>query len=426
MSRIAIIPGDGIGVDVTREAVKVLGCVAGATGMDIDLVEWDLGAQRYLDTGITITPAEMAELKSGYDAIFLGAMGDPRVPDNAHARDILLGLRFELDLFINLRPVQLLEAGMSPLANVRPQDVDLVIFRENTEGVYVGMGGSFKAGTPDEVAVEEDINTYKGVERIIRAAFEHARTRHRHHVTLTDKANAMPHAGALWRRTFAEVSAEYPDVETNAVYADALALDLVLNPARYDVIVAPNLFGDILSDLAAALVGGLGLAPSASLHPGRIGLFEPVHGSAPDLVGTGRANPLAAIMTAALMLRFLEHTAAAELIEKGVRSVVSQRHTTADLGGELGTEDVGDAVCREIRRLAADDASGRTKIGVILRESGRITDQDVARVLEYQRIQGGFFGQALISLGLASPHDVEQALGRQHKGSTAERNDTEG
>jgi 3-isopropylmalate dehydrogenase len=413
MSRIAIIPGDGIGVDVTREAVKVLGCIAEATRIDIDLVEWDLGAQRYLDTGLTITPTEMAELKSGYDAIFLGAMGDPRVPDNVHARDILLGLRFELDLYINLRPVQLLESGMSPLRDVQPQDVDMVIFRENTEGVYVGMGGTFKAGTPDEVAIEEDINTRKGVERIIRAAFEHARTRRRRRVTLTDKANAMPHAGALWRRTFAEVGAEYPDVERNAVYADALALDLVLNPARYDVIVAPNLFGDILSDLAAALVGGLGLAPSASLHPGRIGLFEPVHGSAPDLVGTGRANPLAAVMTTALMLRFLEHDAAAALIEQAVRSVVSQRHTTADLGGDLSTEDVGDAVCREVRRLAAEDGTGRRKIGAILRESGRITDEDVTRVLEYQRTEGGFFGQALISLGLASPEDVEQALSRQ-------------
>jgi 3-isopropylmalate dehydrogenase len=424
MARIAIIPGDGIGAEVTREAVKVIRCVAELAGAQADLVEWDLGAQRYLDTGVTITAQEMAELKSGYDAIFLGAMGDPRVPDNAHARDILLGLRFELDLYINLRPVQLLERNMSPLRDVQPQDIDLVIFRENTEGVYVGMGGSFKAGTADEVAIEEDINTRKGVERIIRAAFEHARTRHRRQLTLTDKANAMPHAGSLWRRTFAEVGAEYPDVTRNAVYADALALDLVLNPGRYDVIVAPNLFGDILSDLAAALVGGLGLAPSASIHPGRIGLFEPVHGSAPDLVGTGRSNPLAAIMTAALMLRYLEQERAAGAIEQGVRSVVSQRHTTPDLGGELRTDEVGDAVCREIRRMAADHG-GRGRLGMILKESGRITDDDVARVLEYQRTQGGFFGQALISLGLATPDDVEQALARQHGGTGAARTNTE-
>jgi 3-isopropylmalate dehydrogenase len=416
MARIAIIPGDGIGADVTREAVKVIGCAAEQTGTQLDLVDWNLGAQRYLDTGVTITREEMAELKSGYDAIFLGAMGDPRVPDNVHARDILLGLRFELDLYINLRPVQLLESSMSPLRDVQPHDVDLVIFRENTEGVYVGMGGSLRPGTADEVAIEEDINTRRGVERIIRAAFDHARVRHRRRVTLTDKANAMPHAGSLWRRTFAEVGAEYPDIEQNAVYADALALDLVLNPGRYDVIVAPNLFGDILSDLAAALVGGLGMAPSASLHPGRIGLFEPVHGSAPDLVGTGRANPLAAMMTAALMMRFLGRDEDAALIEQGVRSVVSRRHTTPDLGGDLSTSEVGDAVCREIRRLSSDDGAGRNRLGAILRESGHITEEDVARVLEYQRAQGGFFGQALISLGLASPDDVEQALSRQHRG----------
>jgi 3-isopropylmalate dehydrogenase len=349
MSKIAIIPGDGIGADVTREAVKVLACVREETGIALDLVDWDLGAQRYLDTGVTITAAEMAELGSDYDAIFLGAMGDPRVPDNVHARDILLGLRFQLDLYINLRPVRLFDAAMSPLRDVRPEDVDMVIFRENTEGVYVGMGGNFRKGTPDEIAIEEDINTRKGVERIIRAAFEYARAHGRRRVTLSDKANAMPHAGGLYRRVFAEVGAEYGDVERNAVYADALALDLVLHPARYDVIVAPNLFGDILSDLAAALVGGLGLAPSASLHPGKVGLFEPVHGSAPDLAGTNRANPLAAIMTCALMLRHLGHDAIADAVETSVRRAVSGGHTTPDLGGTLGTDEVGDRVCRDLK-----------------------------------------------------------------------------
>jgi 3-isopropylmalate dehydrogenase len=349
MSRIAIIPGDGIGIDVTHEAVKVLGCVAEESGVTLDLVEWDLGAQRYLDTGVTITPDEMADLRDNYDAIFLGAMGDPRVPKNEHARDILLGMRRQLDLFINLRPVQLFDAAMSPLKDVTPEDVDLVVFRENTEGVYVGMGGNFKTGTPDEIAIEEDVNTRKGVERIIRAAFEYARANGRRRVTLSDKANAMPHAGALWRRTFAEVASEYADVAHNAIYADALALDLVLHPARYDVIVAPNLFGDILSDLAAALVGGLGLAPSASLHPGRVGLFEPVHGSAPDLVGTGRANPLAAVLTAALMLRHLEQADAAAAVERSVRRAVRDGHTTPDLGGDLDTGAVGDWLCRDLR-----------------------------------------------------------------------------
>jgi 3-isopropylmalate dehydrogenase len=349
MARIAVIPGDGIGVDVTREAVKVLHCVGELTAVRYETVEWDLGAQRYLDTGTTITPDEMAALKTEYDAIFLGAMGDARVPNNVHARDILLGMRFQLDLYINLRPIQLFDAAMSPLKAVQPADVDMVIFRENTEGVYVGMGGNFKAGTADEIAIEEDVNTRKGVERIIRAAFEHARTHARRRVTLSDKANAMPHAGGLYRRVFAEVSAEYADIASNAVYADALALDLVLHPSRYDVIVAPNLFGDILSDLAAALVGGLGLAPSASLHPGRVGLFEPVHGSAPDLVGTGRANPLAAIMTVALMLRQLGHAAAADAVEASVRRAVRAGRTTPDLGGTLSTAAVGDELCSELR-----------------------------------------------------------------------------
>ncbi|HEX6135945.1 MAG TPA: isocitrate/isopropylmalate family dehydrogenase [Longimicrobiales bacterium] len=349
MSRIAIIPGDGIGVDVTQEAVKVLGCIREETGIGLELVEWDLGAQRYLDTGMTITAEEMTELGRDYDAIFLGAMGDPRVPDNVHARDILLGMRFQLDLYINLRPVRLFDSRLSPLRDVKPEDVDMIIFRENTEGVYVGMGGNFKRGTPDEVAIEEDVNTWKGAERIIRAAFEHARAHGRRRVTLSDKANAMPHAGGLYRRVFAEVGAEYSDVERNAVYADALALDLVLHPSRYDVIVAPNLFGDILSDLAAALVGGLGLAPSASLHPGRIGLFEPVHGSAPDIAGTNRANPLAAIMTAALMLRQLGHGAVGAAVEQSVQRAVRGGHTTEDLGGTLGTDEVGDWVCRDLR-----------------------------------------------------------------------------
>src|SRR5690606_11719330 len=261
--------------------------------------------------------------------------------------------RCQLDLYIDLRPTRMFGSGMSPLRDVRPADVDMVIFRENTEGVYVGMGGTFRKGTPDEIAIEEDVNTRRGVERIIRAAFEYARTHGRRRVTLTDKANAMTHAGGLYRRVFAEVGAEYDDVERNAVYADALALDLVLHPAKYDVIVGANLFGDILSDLAAALVGGLGLAPSASLHPGRVGLFEPVHGSAPDLVGTGRANPLAAIMTVSLMLRPLGHASIADVIEACVQRAVRGGHTTPDLGGQLGTAAVGDWICSDLWEIHA-------------------------------------------------------------------------
>jgi 3-isopropylmalate dehydrogenase len=348
MARIAIIPGDGIGVEVTRQAVKVLRRVAEAARLELELVEWPLGAERYLETGVAITEQEMTELETEYDAIFLGALGDPRVPDQAHARAILLGLRFHLDLFINLRPVRLFDTRLSPLRDISAEDLDLVIFRENTEGTYVGLGGTFKRGTADEIAIEEDINTRKGVERIIRAAFQHARSSGRHRITLADKANAMQHAGGLWRRVFAEVGAEYPEVEREAIYIDALALDLVLRPARYGIIVTSNLFGDILSDLAAALAGGLGLAPSANLHPGRPGLFEPVHGSAPDLAGKDRANPHAAILTAALMLENLGYQREADQIEAAVRRSIELGKTTPDLGGNLGTEAVGDWVSEEV------------------------------------------------------------------------------
>jgi 3-isopropylmalate dehydrogenase len=344
MARIAVIPGDGIGTEVTVETVKLLEQLSASDGLDFTLDAWDLGADRYLRTGSAITEEEMARLEQDYDAIFLGAIGDPRVPDHAHARAILLGLRFRLDLYINLRPVRLYHPALSPLKDPDAARTDMVIFRENTEGVYVGMGGNLRKGTPDEVAIEEDVNTRKGVERIIRAAFEYARSRGRRRVTLTDKANAMTFAGGLYRRVFAEVGREYGEVEQEAIYADALALDMVRRPARYDVIVAPNLFGDVLSDLAAALVGGLGLAPSASLHPGRPGLFEPVHGSAPDIAGTDRANPLAALLTAALLLEQLGHVAQAGRVEDAVRAVIAEGLTTPDLGGTLGTAAVGAAV----------------------------------------------------------------------------------
>ena len=339
MPRVAVVPGDGIGGEVITEAVAVLRALDEAGDLGLDLVDWDLGAERYLRTGLSITDEEMADLAT-YDAILLGALGDPRVPGNEHARDILLGLRFRLDLYVNLRPVRLLHPGGSPLREVGPADIDMVIFRENTEGSYVGLGGVFKKGTPDEVAIEEDVNTRKGVERIIRAAFEHG-ARHDRRVTLADKSNALRHSGQLWRRVFHEVAAEHPAVDTSVMYVDALATDMVLRPARYQVIVTSNLFGDILSDLAAGLAGGLGLAPSANLHPGRIGLFEPVHGSAPDIAGQGKANPVAAILTAALMLEHLGLDDAARRVEGAVEASIGAGATTPDLGGDLDTAAVG-------------------------------------------------------------------------------------
>lgn len=342
MPRVAVIPGDGIGREVTREAVKVLRCV----GVALELEEWPHGADLYLQTGKTMVDAEFAALRDGYDAILLGALGDPRVPGNQHARDILLGLRFRLDLYVNFRPVRLLDSRFCPLKDKGEEDVDFVIFRENTEGVYVGMGGVFKAGTPDEVAIQEDVNTRKGVERIVRAAFEYARGHGVERVTMADKANAMEFAGGLWRRVFAEVGSEFPDIKREAAYVDMLAMDLIRRPERYRVIVTGNLFGDILSDLGSQLAGGLGLAASANLHPGRTSLFEPVHGSAPEMAGRGVANPIAAILSAALMLRHLGHGEAADRVEAAVRRAVRAGETTADLGGSLGTEAAGDAVCR--------------------------------------------------------------------------------
>ena len=349
MPRIAVIPGDGVGKEVTREAVKVLRQVA----PDLELVDWPHGADHYLSTGTTLTDDEFADLSQNYDAILLGAMGDPRVPGNEHARDILLGLRFRLDRYINFRPVKLLHPDLTPLKEKGEKDVDFVIFRENTEGVYVGMGGVFKKGTPDEVAVQEDVNTRKGVTRIIRAAFDYARENGLERVTMSDKANAMEYAGGLWRRVFREVSAEYPDIQSEALYVDMLAMDMVRRPERYRVIVTGNLFGDILSDLGSQLAGGLGLSASGNIHPGRVSLFEPVHGSAPDLAGKDQANPFAAVLTAALMLRHLGRAREAERMESAVRRAVHEGATTSDLGGTLGTGAAGDAICRYLADGAA-------------------------------------------------------------------------
>jgi 3-isopropylmalate dehydrogenase len=349
MARIAVMAGDGVGKEVTREAVKVLGALEELGGPRLELVEWPHGADRYLETGRTITDAEFADLQAGYQAILLGALGDPRVPGNEHARQILLGMRFKLDLFINFRPVTLFHERLTPLRAKTERDLDFVIFRENTEGVYVGMGGVFKQGTPDEVAIQEDVNTRKGVERIIRAAFAYAREHGLERVTMSDKANAMESAGGLWRRVFKEVAAEHPDIQSEALYVDMLAMDLVRRPERYRVIVTGNLFGDILSDLGAALVGGLGLTASGNIHPGRVSLFEPVHGSAPDIAGKDQANPFAAVLTSALMLRHLGHADAAARLEAAVRAAIVAGDTTADLGGSLGTQAAGDAVVRHLR-----------------------------------------------------------------------------
>lgn len=346
MPRVALIPGDGIGIEVVREARRVLTFLADAEGLDLELTDWDLGADRFLRDGVTITDEEFRSLDEDHDAVLLGALGDPRVPSNQHAKDILLGMRFKLDLYVNYRPCTLLAPELSPLRDARPLRLD--IFRENTEGEYTGMGGNFKQSSPDEIALEENIATRKGVERIIRAAFEFAHTRGRPKVTLVDKSNVMRFVGGLWRRVFEEVASEYPDIDTDAMYVDAMAMDLVRRPQRYHVIVSSNLFGDIVSDLAAEVTGGLGLAPSANIHPGRNALFEPVHGSAPDIAGTGRANPIGAIRCVGLMLDHFGHREAADRVEASVVASFEAGQTTPDLGGSLSTSEAGDWMLQHI------------------------------------------------------------------------------
>jgi 3-isopropylmalate dehydrogenase len=340
---IAVIPGDGIGVEVTAEALKAVRAVAGVFGRQIGVETLPWSADHYLRTGETIPADGYAQLRK-FDAIFIGALGDPRVPDNRHARDILLGTRFELDLYVNQRPVRLLDERLCPLKNRSTSDVNFVVFRENTEGSYVGVGGRFKPGTDDEIAVQEEVNTYKGVHRIIHHAFEHARASGRRRVCMSDKSNAMPDGHALWQRVFREVSRQYPEIESRHVYIDALALLMVQDPSQFDVIVTNNLFGDIITDLGAALQGGMGLAASGNIHPGRTSMFEPVHGSAPALGGKNVANPMGAMLSAALMLEYMGLVDEAQAIESAVRQAVAERQGTKDIGGSLGTRETGDWV----------------------------------------------------------------------------------
>ena len=328
--RIAVIPGDGIGKDVTAEAVKVLNAVTQVTGRAIDLVPLPWSADYFLDTGITIPPDGYAMLRNEFDAILLGA-------------------RFELDLYVNYRPVKLLDDRLCPLKNRGRKDVNFVVFRENTEGVYVSVGGRFKAGTDDEVAVQEEINTFKGVNRIIRHAFEYAQAHGHKRLCMADKSNAMQQGHALWQRVFKTVAAEYPNITATHMYIDALAMFLVKDPGQFEVVVTNNLFGDIVTDIGGALQGGLGMAASGNIHPGRTSLFEPVHGSAPPIAGKNIANPMGAILSAALMLETLGATDEAARIEAAVEAAVHADATTVDVGGRLGTTQVGDWIAARIR-----------------------------------------------------------------------------
>ena len=351
--RIAVIPGDGIGQEVIPQAVKVIE----ASGAAVEFAHFDWGADRYLRDQTTVPAGGFEMLDRDFDAILVGAFGDPRVKTNIHAKEILLGMRFKMDLYANVRPVRLMDAALCPLKNVEPKDVDFVVFRENTEGVYTDAGGVFKQGTPDEIATQEDINTRKGVERIIRYAFEYCASHTkidgllRNKVLMCDKSNAMTHAGRLWQRTFKEVSAEYPKITAQHMYVDALCMQMVRDPRQFDVIVTNNMFGDIITDLAAGLQGGLGMAASGNIHPGRTSMFEPVHGSAPPIAGKNVANPFGAILTAAMMLRHLGLTSEPDKIEAAVLAAVREKKTTQDVGGGLGTREAGEWVAAKVAGL---------------------------------------------------------------------------
>ena len=348
--KIAVIPGDGIGKEVIPQTVKVIE----ATRAPVEFTYFDWGADRYLADGTTVPPDGFAMLARDFDAILAGAFGDPRVPSNIHAKEILLGMRFKMDLYANVRPVRLLDASLCPLKGMEPKDVDFVVIRENTEGMYVDSGGNFKQGTEDEVAIQEDVNTYKGVRRVIRFAFEYcmnnkkADVSSRSRVLLCDKSNAMTYAGSLWQRIFKEVSAEYPQLKSEHMYVDALCAQMVRDPRQFDVIVTNNLFGDIITDLAAALQGGLGMAASGNIHPGKTSMFEPVHGSAPGIAGKNLANPMGAILTAAMMLKHLGFADESERIENAVLEAVRQKKTTQEIGGKLGTAEVGEWISTQV------------------------------------------------------------------------------
>lgn len=348
MKRIAVIPGDGIGPEVIAEAVSTLKSAQELYGFELSLTSFDWGAEKYLSTGVTLPDGALQMLAAEYEAILAGAFGDPRVRDNKHAADILLGMRSGLDLYINLRPIKLIDERLCPLKGRKPADVDFVVFRENTEGMYVFVGGNFKKNSADEIAVQEEINTRKGVERIITAAFEYARTHGRKRVTMSDKSNVLTYGHDLWQRTFKEVAAGYSDIEANHLYVDVLTMWMALDPGRFDVIVTNNLFGDIVTDLGAALQGGLGMAASGNIHPGRVSLFEPVHGSAPQFAGKNVSNPIAAILTASMMLDYLELAEAAAGIERAVEAAVRAGETTVDIGGRLSTTEAGEAIRKHL------------------------------------------------------------------------------
>lgn len=350
--KIAVIPGDGTGPEVVREAVKVLEAAALRADLKIEFQYYDFGGERYLRTGETLPDSALSELKN-FKAILLGAIGHPDVKPGILERGILLKLRFELDQYINFRPVKLYPGVETPLKDKTSEDIDFVVVRENTEGLYVGAGGFLKKGTPDEVAIQESINTRRGVERCIRFAFDFCRQRNKKkELTLCGKTNVLTYAHDLWERVFYEVADEYPDIKTSYAHVDAICMWFVKNPEWFDVVVTDNMFGDIITDLGAIIQGGMGIAAGGNINPQGVSMFEPIGGSAPKYTGKNVINPLAAISAAQMMLDFLGEKQAADWIEKAIIKVTSEKLRSL-AAGQMGytTTEVGDMVAQFVQEV---------------------------------------------------------------------------
>lgn len=347
--KIAVIGGDGIGPEVINEGVKVLNKLVEITKLEIEFKKFNLGANNYLKTGELVTDEVKEELRN-YDAIYLGAVGDPRVKPGILEHGILLDLRFSFDQYINLRPIKLLDSKYTPLKNKEPKDIDMMIIRENTEGLYAGVGGFFKKGTKDEVATQQMINTYKGVERVVRYAYEYASKRNKSQkLTLCDKANVLTYGHDLWRRVFKSVGEEFDTVEKDYLFVDAMAMKMVRNPEELETVVTCNMFGDIITDLGAEIQGGMGMAISGNINPEGVSMFESVHGSAPDIAGQNKANPIAAIMAASMMIDVLGYIEEAKKIDKAIELAINNNMLTVDMGGSLTTVEVGNYICSQLK-----------------------------------------------------------------------------
>ncbi|MEJ6952117.1 3-isopropylmalate dehydrogenase [Natronospora cellulosivora (SeqCode)] len=349
MPRIALIPGDGIGKEVVREGMKVLEYFNSKNDLNLSFEEFDLGADRYLKTGELVPENVLNELET-FDAIYLGAVGDPAVEPGVLEKGILLNLRFYFDQYVNLRPVKLYNERFCPLKDKTCDDLNFMVVRENTEGIYAGVGGFFKKDTPDEIATQDMISTRKGVDRIIKYAFEYAQET-KGKLTICDKSNVLTYSHNLWQRAFKDIAENYSDVETDHYLIDAITMKMVRNPEIFDVIVTCNIFGDIITDLGAELQGGMGLAASGNINPDTVSMFEPVHGSAPDIAGQNIANPLAAVMSAGMILEYLGHSDLNEKVDAVVKKSLDDNLLTVDMGGELSTSEMGDNIVEMLKDM---------------------------------------------------------------------------